>query len=219
MVQRRKRRPELQACHSSLGPHDHRRLRGIHRGRRAHVLQRRTPGADAEHDGPGSGGQLHQGARVGRDPIDGPTQPGPAIPLTLKSCNRCGRFLPVNTDNERNHPSLSNHCARTTGDHASTPGWELQPADGVGDVLELDYGFQLECRFCKKFEVNAAHNPRRTAAQMKEDGARRRGFELLLTALYGESDSLLYRKRTGGRELVDDVYKRFGDGASSVGSS
>ena len=123
------------------------------------------------------------------------------------------RPLPPGQHGQRaESPSVSRTAvSRTTGDHASTPGsGNSQPADGVGDVLELDYGFQLECRFCKKFEVNAAHNPRRTAAQMKEDGARRRGFELLLTALYGESDSLLYRKRTGGRELVDDVYKRFG---------
>ncbi|HXK39942.1 MAG TPA: hypothetical protein VJ837_03850 [Candidatus Paceibacterota bacterium] len=75
--------------------------------------------------------------------------------------------------------------------------------------LRLDYGFQLECRYCKKFEVNAAHNPRRTAAQMKEDGARRRAFELLIEALMGGSEQLAYRLRTG-RELADEVLRRFG---------
>ncbi len=73
----------------------------------------------------------------------------------------------------------------------------------------MEYGFQLECRYCKKFEVNAAHNPKRTAAQMKEDGARRRAFELLIEALRGGSDQLAYRQRTG-HELTDDVLKRFG---------
>ncbi len=67
---------------------------------------------------------------------------------------------------------------------------------------------QLECRFCKKFEVNAAHNPQRTMAQMKEDAARRRAFELLIEALEGGSAQLRYRHSTG-RELSDDVYSNF----------
>jgi hypothetical protein len=75
--------------------------------------------------------------------------------------------------------------------------------------LTLEYGFQLECRYCKKFEVNAAHNPKRTAAQMKEDGARRRAFELLIEAMMGGSEQLAYRIRTG-RELSDEVFERFG---------
>lgn len=75
--------------------------------------------------------------------------------------------------------------------------------------MQLDYGFQLECRYCKKFEVNSAHNPQRTSAQMKEDAARRRALELLLVELYGESPSLLYRRTHDGHELVDDVLERF----------
>ena len=77
------------------------------------------------------------------------------------------------------------------------------------ETLQLEYGFQLECRFCKKFVVNQPLNPMRTAAQMKEDGARRRAFELLLQALYGESEQLAYRHKTG-RELTDVVWERFG---------
>lgn len=79
----------------------------------------------------------------------------------------------------------------------------------TNEAVTLDYGFQLECRYCKKFEVNAAHNPKRTAAQMKEDGARRRAFELLLEGLYKGSPQLRYRAKTG-RELADDVWKGFG---------
>jgi hypothetical protein len=32
-------------------------------------------------------------------------------PLMVKSCNRCGRFLPINAPAERNHLSFTNHCS------------------------------------------------------------------------------------------------------------
>lgn len=127
--------------------------------------------------------------------------------IVLKSCNRCARFLPINVANEREHLSFSNHCvSRPPCDHATFG--RLRDAD-TGETLQLEYGFQLECRFCKKFAVNAAHNPQRTASQMKEDGARRRAIELLLTELYEGSPSLLHRRRFDGRELAEAVFKRF----------
>lgn len=130
-------------------------------------------------------------------------------PLILKSCNRCGRYLPVNVPVERDQLSFGNHCV---ADHLrpckhATFG-KLRNVEDAGAVLQLDYGYQLECRFCKKFEVNAAHNPQRTSAQMKEDGARRRAFELLLAELYGGTPQLRYRHENG-TELADDVWKRF----------
>jgi hypothetical protein len=131
-------------------------------------------------------------------------------PLILKSCNRCGRYLPVNVPAEREQLSFSNHCVadhRRPCKHASFG--KLRNIEDDADVLHLDYGYQLECRFCKKFEVNAAHNPQRTSAQMKEDGARRRAFELLLAELYGGTPQLRYRHKEG-TELADDVWKRFG---------
>lgn len=141
--------------------------------------------------------------------VEGSSSAGAGAILTLKSCNRCGRFLPINISNERNHLSFTNHCSAPHVLPCSHSGFgKIRSAEG-GPVLELEYGFQLECRFCKKFEVNSPHNPQRNPAQMKEDAARRRGFELLLTDLFGGSDSLLYRKATGGRELADDVYERF----------
>lgn len=131
--------------------------------------------------------------------------------ITLKSCNRCARFLPINIggDNERNHLSFSNHCVAIDLRPCRHTGFGLLKNSDTGEVLRLDYGFQLECRFCKKFEVNAAHNPQRTTAQLKEDAARRRGFELLLEALYGGSPQLIYRHETN-RELADDVWNKFG---------
>ncbi len=131
-----------------------------------------------------------------------------AATIWLKSCNRCGRFLPVNLDDERFHLSFSNHCvaAHRRPCRHSGFGKILNITDDA--VLQLDYGFQLECRFCKKFEVNAAHNPQRSAAQMKEDGARRRAIELLLEHLYEGTPQLRYRQQTG-RELADEVWRRF----------
>lgn len=137
--------------------------------------------------------------------------------LLVKSCNRCGRYLPINVPAERDHLSFTNHCVaahRRPCRHGSFG--RLRNVD-TGEVLQLDYGFQLECRFCKKFEVNAAHNPQRTSAQMKEDGARRRAFELLLEALYQGTPQLRYRHQYRS-ELADDVWNRFGRACFACGT-
>ncbi len=129
--------------------------------------------------------------------------------LYLKSCNRCARYLPINIGDERRHLSFTNHCVATHRRPCSHGGFGRLRNVDTKEILQLDYGYQLECRFCKKFEVNAAHNPQRTASQMKEDAARRRSFELLLMELYGGSPQLLYRHKTG-RELADDIWNNFG---------
>jgi hypothetical protein len=128
--------------------------------------------------------------------------------LVLKSCNRCGRFLPVNIADERDHLSYSNHCVAAHRRPCSHTGFGKIIDRAAGNVTQLEYGFQLECRFCKKFEVNAAHNPQRTASQMKEDAARRRHFELLLDHLYGGSPQLRYKNETD-RDLAADIFQRF----------
>lgn len=131
----------------------------------------------------------------------------PAV-LYLKSCNRCARFLPVNVHDERNHLSFSNHCRAFHRIPCRHPGFGLLREETTGEPLKLTYGFQLECRFCKKFTVNAAHNPQRTTGQMKEDAARRRAFEVLVSELYQGSPKQRYRAQTG-RDLAEDVYERF----------
>lgn len=124
----------------------------------------------------------------------------------LKSCNRCARFLPINTLHERDTLSFSNHCvARAPCTHK---GFGILTDIDRNKVVDLHYGFQLECRFCKKFFVNRTLNPQRTAAQMKEDGQRRRNFELLIAEIYQSSPQLAYRTKTG-RELVDDIWEKF----------
>lgn len=143
---------------------------------------------------------------------------GGAHELILKSCNRCGRYLPINTENERHQLSFTNHCVadhRRPCKHSTFS--SLRNEADRSDVIRLDYGYQLECRFCKKFEVNAAHNPQRSSGQMKEDGARRRAFELLLAELFEGTPQLLYRHRFHS-ELADDVWKAFGKSCFNCGT-
>ncbi len=124
----------------------------------------------------------------------------------LKSCNRCARFLPINVNNERAHLCFSNHCvAKAPCRHK---GFGILTDVDSGEIKTLVFGYQLECRFCKKYYVNMPLNWQRTAAQMKEDGQRRRNFELLIAEINQLSPQLNYRIKTG-RELLDDVWNRF----------
>ena len=129
-------------------------------------------------------------------------------PISLKNCNRCNRYLPVNLENnERKQLAYSNHCGESK-DQCTHSSFGMIEETDTGKIRQLKYGFQLECRVCKKFEVNTALNPLRTSSQLKEDGQRRRNFELLLTHLYKISPSLSYRHKTG-KELTDDIFKKF----------
>ena len=126
--------------------------------------------------------------------------------IAVKECNRCARFLPVNFNNERDTLSFSNHCvARRPCKHK---GFGILTNADNDDLKKLEYGFQLECRCCKKFEVNAPLNPLRDANQMKEDSQRRRHFELLLSELYKYSKQLSFRHRKG-KELTQYIWEKF----------
>lgn len=129
------------------------------------------------------------------------------VPLLLKSCNRCARFLPVNVPNERHSLSFSNHCIKNAP--CVHHGFGVLKDVNTQERLDLHHGFQLECRFCKKFAVNAALNPQRNANQMKEDGARRRGFEVLLQDVFNGSPQLAYRAKNNNRELTSEVWNKF----------
>ena len=118
--------------------------------------------------------------------------------IPIKECNRCARLLPVNFDNERNALSFSNHKRFI----------KLKNINDHDQIKKLKHGFQLECRFCKKFAVNAALNPQRTPDQMSEDSQRRRHFELLLEEIYGESKQLNFKYKTG-KELKTYIWKKF----------
>lgn len=127
--------------------------------------------------------------------------------IVTKECNRCARFLPINLPFERNTLSFSNHCVAKRPCRHKGFGI-VSDLDNREDV-ELEYGFQLECRFCKKFVVNAALNPQRSADQMKEDAQRRRHFELLISELTNNSIQMSFRHETG-KELATHIWEKFG---------
>jgi hypothetical protein len=139
---------------------------------------------------------------------------GPSI--VTKSCNRCGRYLPVNVHNERNTLSFSNHCVAKRPCKHSLFGKLRHVVSN--EQRTLDYGFQLECRFCKKYCVNWLHNRQRTAAQMKEDATRRRYFERLISELFQESKDLSFKYRTG-KELTDHIWEKFGKECFNCGEN
>ena len=128
-------------------------------------------------------------------------------PITVKSCNRCGRFLPINLQNERATLSFSNHCVADRP--CKHPLFGNPRHVQSGEVIQLEYGYQLECRYCKKYCVNGKHNGQRTIAQRREDGARRRFFELLIAELFQESKQLAYKAKHG-IELADHIWEKFG---------
>lgn len=128
------------------------------------------------------------------------------VSFHLKSCNRCARFLPINIQNEREQLCFSNHCvAKAPCKHK---GFGILRDVDTHNTKNLHFGYQLECRFCKKYYVNMPLNWQRTAAQMKEDAQRRRNFELLIAEIYQASSQLNYRNITG-RELLDDIWNKF----------
>lgn len=115
--------------------------------------------------------------------------------VVLKSCNRCGRFLPINIDDELKTLSYSLHCKkRAPCVHSTFRAYEIQNRDELsgsdlaglrleGNKVVSYYGHQLECKACKKFFVNAPLNPQRNSQQFKEDGLRRRAIEVLVNTL------------------------------------
>jgi len=150
-------------------------------------------------------------------------------PVVVKSCNRCERFLPIDLYQERNALSFSNHCVkRAPCSHDSFSRYEVQNADDVRDLLAMEplashvetsdagvervsvhYGFQLECRVCKKYFVNMPLNPMRNATQHREDSLRRRAIEDLLMQLLGHQWIFNGFRLQTGREFDDYVWERF----------
>lgn len=115
--------------------------------------------------------------------------------IVLKSCNRCGRFLPINIKNELNTLAFSLHCKKLAPcTHSGFRAYEIQndykKQELINFGIKLEdnkvvsyYGHQLECKACKKFFVNMPLNPQRNAQQFKEDGLRRRAIEVLINEL------------------------------------
>ena len=155
--------------------------------------------------------------------------------LVLKACNRCARFLPINLLDERKQLGFNNHCVRRAPcTHKAFSRFDLENSadldrieleiqdkiNGESGLIEAYYGFQLECRACKKLRVNAPLNPLRNTAQRREDGLRRRAFEVLVKHLL-KTDCIFYKfRRLGHSEEFDThIWNKFGRECFACGKS
>lgn len=153
-------------------------------------------------------------------------------PIVCKSCNRCSRFLPIDIENERNSLGFSNHCKlRAPCVHKAFSKFRLDSvysqelyspipilSDVGGQYVDSHYGFQLECRTCKKFYVNAPLNPLRDKAQHHEDSSRRRAIERLIIEL-SNADIVKNFRNTKGIEFPQYIYNKFEGKCFACGKS
>ena len=141
--------------------------------------------------------------------------------VVLKSCNRCGRYLPINMDDELKTLSFSIHCKKSAPCvHSTFKAYEIQnksalnQSDLSGLRIEENkvisyYGHQLECKACKKFFVNAPLNPQRNAQQFKEDGLRRRALEVLVNTLLDRNLVHFEFERRTKKEFSKYIWEKF----------
>ena len=135
--------------------------------------------------------------------------------IFLKSCNRCARFLPIDYYMQKNDLAFSLHCKlRAPCTHSTFAIYKVLKNDcGVktnqNNQIQTYYGYQLECKPCKKFYVNLPLNPLRNSTQHREDGLRRRAFETLLEKLLG-NESIYHKFRLrNGSEFDQHIYEKF----------
>ena len=141
--------------------------------------------------------------------------------LVLKSCNRCGRFLPINEQNESKTLSFSLHCKkRAPCKHSTFSSYtilnynDLDPKalskfNIMNKKIISYYGHQLECKACKKFFVNAPLNPQRNAQQFKEDGLRRRALEILVNDLLNKNLIHFEFEKKTKKEFSKYIWEKF----------
>lgn len=141
--------------------------------------------------------------------------------VVLKSCNRCGRYLPVDIKNETNTLAFSLHCKKNAPcTHSTFRAYEIMNDNPdarerlsnyiKGNKIISYHGHQLECKACKKFFVNAPLNPQRNPQQFKEDGLRRRAIEVLVnTLLHKNLIHFEFEKKTK-QEFSQYIWGKFG---------
>lgn len=142
--------------------------------------------------------------------------------VVAKSCNRCGRYLPINIDDELKTLSFSLHCKKQAPCvHSAFRAYKIQNRAHLranelkGLTIEDSkvvsyYGHQLECKACKKFFVNAPLNPQRNAQQFKEDGLRRRAIEVLVNTLLDRNLIHFEFERRTKKEFSRYIWEKFG---------
>ena len=137
--------------------------------------------------------------------------------VVRKSCNRCGRYLPINITHETNTIAFSLHCKKKAPCvHSTFRAYKIQnaieDANGIriegGSVVSY-YGHQLECKACKKFFVNAPLNPQRNAQQFKEDGLRRRALEVLVNKLLHRNLIHFEFERKTKKQFSEYIWEKF----------
>lgn len=141
--------------------------------------------------------------------------------VVLKSCNRCGRYLPINIHNEMSTLSFSLHCKKLAPcKHSTFSSYTINNDVNIDDVLKegikiVDgkvssyYGHQLECKACKKFFVNMPLNPQRNAQQFKEDGLRRRAIEVLVNHLLDRNLVHFEFEKKTKRQFAEYILEKF----------
>lgn len=140
----------------------------------------------------------------------------------LKSCNRCGRRLPINIDNELNTLAYSLHCKkRAPCVHSLFSSYKIENLSECNDDIlnQLNvsnntyssyYGHQLECRACKKFFVNGPLNPQRNSQQFREDGLRRRAIENLINNLLQRNLVHFEFEKRNKKQFSEYIWNKFG---------
>ena len=161
--------------------------------------------------------------------LEGKYKFGEGKTVVLKSCNRCGRYLPINIDDEKKTLSFSLHCKKQAPcKHSTFRAYKIENdissfSQTVGLPIEQNkiisyYGHQLECKACKKFFVNAPLNPQRNPQQFKEDGLRRRAIEVLINKLLNRNlVHFEFEKRTK-KEFSKYIWEKFNRRCFKCGS-
>lgn len=152
------------------------------------------------------------------------------IPVVLKGCNRCSRYLPINIENELHTVAFALHCKkRAPCNHSTFCRYKIDNIDDVSsDVIQYYYdlgilqyydgqpvirsyfGHQLECKPCKKYFVNAKLNPMRNTQQFREDALRRRAIEVLVDNLLNKDFIHFEFRKNTKKEFSDYIWNKFG---------
>lgn len=148
--------------------------------------------------------------------------------MVLKSCNRCGRYLPINIEDEMRTLCFSLHCKKKAPcKHASFRAYKIVNINKIdttglniedGHVVSY-YGHQLECKACKKFFVNAPLNPQRNSQQFKEDGLRRRAIETLVDKLLEKNLIHFDFRKKNKKEFSEYIWRKFNKRCFKCGPS